>query len=323
MKYVDKIYLSQDKLIEKLKSDGLIINNIQYTKKYLDQVGYYKLINGYKHCFKIYENKIETSNYMEETKFEHIVSLYSFDFKLKHLILKNICIIENILKSQISENFSKLYGTNHKKYLVEENFVNYNLSAEKHSFKELNEEINKKINSSLSHKNKSIQQYNYKGYYPLWVIMNIISFGTACIFFKKLKNEIQIEIGKYFDLSFETMHSYLSHLVFFRNACAHNEVIFNLRTENRLKHKDKKSIDIYEQLEIKKNEYNTYSNGINNLLSIFIVFKQMLPKNIFSDFKKKFFKLLLELENNVNKQAFVNIKRNMGIYTKEELLKKV
>ena len=157
------------------------------------------------------------------------------------------------------------------------------------------------------------------------VVKNIMSFGKTCIFYKKLFNELQIEIGKYFNLSLSTMHSYLSHLVLFRNACAHNEVIFNFKTTNRLKINQIESriINIYDKLGIPKNKYNSYSNGTNNILSIFIVFKLLLPKIAFSAFKRKFFKYLNELSHKVNEISFNNIKKCMGIYTKESLLKKL
>ena len=84
MKYKDKIYLTKDKLLEKLKSDKLIIEKDSYAERYFNEVGYYKLINGYKHCFKVYCDGIEQSEYLPNTKFENIISLYTFDFKLRN-----------------------------------------------------------------------------------------------------------------------------------------------------------------------------------------------------------------------------------------------
>lgn len=333
MKYEDKIYLTQDKLLEKLKSDKLEIKNDNYAIRYFNEVGYYKLINGYKHCFKTDDNGVEQSEYLPDTTFEHIISLYTFDFKLRNLVFSNICIIESMLKSQISESFSKRYGTKDSDYFVEKNFKpdsdfyirGLGKVDEKFSFEKIKKEIFKKIEKNSQNKNKSILNYSKKGYYPLWVLLNIMSFGETCIFYKKLFNELQIEIGKYFNLSLSTMHSYLSHLVLFRNACAHNEVIFNFKTTNRLKINQIESriINIYDKLGIPKNKYNSYSNGTNNILSIFIVFKLLLPKIAFSAFKRKFFKYLNELSHKVNEISFNNIKKCMGIYTKESLLKKL
>ena len=331
MKYEDKIYLTKDKLLKKLKDDKLIIENDNYAIRYFNEVGYYKLINGYKHCFKIHENGIEQSEYLPNTTFEHIISLYTFDFKLRNLIFSNICIIENMLKSQISESFSKRYGTKDKEYFIESNFKpdsdfyikELNIIDDKYSFKTIKDGIFEKVNKNSIHKNKSIINYSNKGYYPLWVLLNIMSFGETCIFYKKLYNEIQIEIGKFFNLSLSTMHSYLSHLVLFRNACAHNEVIFDFKTTNRIKinQAETRITDIYNYLNIKKNKYNSYSNGTNNLLSIFIVFKLLLPKTAFTNFKKKFFQYLDKLSNEINEDSFINIKKSMGINTKELLIK--
>ena len=333
MKYVDKIYLTQDKLLEKLKSDNLIIDNDSYAIRYFNEVGYYKLINGYKHCFKMYVDGVEQSEYLSNTTFEHIINLYTFDFKLRNLIFSNICIIENMLKAQISEVFSQRYGTKDAIYFVDTNFKpdsDFFINAlgkvdEKYSFQKIKGAIYDKINKNSIHKNKSILNYANKGYYPLWVLLNIMSFGETCVFYKKLFNELQIEVGKYFNLSLSTMHSYLSHLVLFRNACAHNEVIFDFKTTNRIKinQSEKRIVDVYNYLNIKKNKFGSYTNGTNNLLSIFIVFKLILPKTAFSNFKKNFFRYLDKLSNEINEEAFIEIKKCMGINTKERLLKKL
>ena len=318
-------------MLKKLKDDKLIIKNDSYAMRYFDEVGYYKLINGYKHCFKIHKNGEEQSEYLPNTTFEHIISLYTFDFKLRNLIFSNICIIENMLKAQIAESFSKRYGTKDKEYFIEENFKpdkdfyikEKEMIDEKFSFQKIKDEIFEKVNKNSIHKNKSIQNYSNKGYYPLWVLLNIMSFGETCIFYKKLYNELQIEIGKFFNLSLSTMHSYLSHLVLFRNACAHNEVIFDFKTTNRIKinQSEERITKIYDYLEISKNKFNSYSNGTKNILSVFIVFRLLLPKIAFKNFKTKFFKYLKELSGKINNDSFINIKNCMGINTKELLLK--
>ena len=105
MKYKEKVYLNEEQLIRKLKEDGLIIDKIKYVKKYLRNVGYYKLINGYKHPFKDADSNL----FRQNTNFNEIACLYKFDFNLRHLLFKYICIIENSIKSNLAEVISNIH----------------------------------------------------------------------------------------------------------------------------------------------------------------------------------------------------------------------
>ena len=52
------------------------------------------------------------------------------------------------------------------------------------------------------------------GYVPLWVLVNALSLGTIGIFYSYLKQKDQNDIGRQF-------------LTIYRNACAHDERLYN------------------------------------------------------------------------------------------------
>ena len=316
MKYKEKIYLSEEQLIDKLKEDGLIIDRVKYVKKYLKNVGYYKLINGYKHPFKEYNSNF----FRENTNFNEIASLYKFDFNLRHLLFKYICIIENLIKSSMAEVISKTFGTKDKDYLKAENFRPDDVNNKK-TFEDIKEEIYKKIETNKEIQN-SIEMYTQKGYYPFWVLTNILSFGTIGLLYNKLKPSEQKLISNKYNISIKVLSSMINNIVLFRNAFAHNEIVYLFRTRNRLK-QDKTINPLYDFLKITKNEYGTYKVGTRDLLSFIIIFKILLDKNLFERFEKEFYGLLKYLKKNINNISYNYILKCFGIYDNVNFIKEL
>lgn len=97
-----KPFLTYTQQIDKLRNEkNLIIDDENSAIDTLHQIGYFKLIGGYKHLFK---NKT-TGKYKDNTHFEDIVALYTFDEALRELNLKYILKAEQHLKSLISYHF--------------------------------------------------------------------------------------------------------------------------------------------------------------------------------------------------------------------------
>lgn len=77
------------------------------------------------------------------------------------------------------------------------------------------------------------------------------------------------------------MIKYLKVLTLYRNVCAHNERLFSYRT-----YIDIPDTLLHEKLDIPKNG-SKYMYGKNDLFSVVIVFRYLLPKLDFLMFKKQ------------------------------------
>ena len=104
----------------------LIINHKHITvvdkenaKDILSRIGYFPLMEGYKHLFR----KQNSNIYKTETTFDEIVNLYYFDEKLRELFLRYLLRIERHLRTLISYYFVECYGISQDEYL---NVNNYN-----------------------------------------------------------------------------------------------------------------------------------------------------------------------------------------------------
>ena len=84
---------------------GIKIKDREYAEEMLRQIGYFPLMGGYKHLFRI----SNTKKYKAGTSFEEIVSLYKFDAELRELFFKYLPINEQITK--IAQNHPAIVKT--------------------------------------------------------------------------------------------------------------------------------------------------------------------------------------------------------------------
>ena len=91
---------------------GIRIKDREYAEEMLRQIGYFPLMGGYKHLFRI----SNTKKYKAGTSFEEIVSLYKFDAELRELFFKYLLQIERQMRSLMSYYFTEMYGAEQKQY---------------------------------------------------------------------------------------------------------------------------------------------------------------------------------------------------------------
>lgn len=261
-----KSFLDYQSQVSKLKSKNLIISDEAKAIETLKQTSYFALINGYKKAFKS-----SNGNYISNTRFEHIVSLYEFDIKLSELFLKYILIFERGIKSHISYYFSEKYPNSYHDYL---NALNYDYTDDSKRIA-----INQFINTLYSIYDKSQSQEYMKHYMkrhnkevPLWVLVKVMTFGNISKMYSLLKQKQQDDISSEYNLTNGQLNSILSFLTYFRNVCAHNERLYNYHTRLGI------PPSLFSGVTVSAN----YPS--NNLFSVVVCFKSVLPENKFKDF---------------------------------------
>ena len=75
---------------------------------------------------------------------------------------------------------------------------------------------------------KYIKHYNekYNGFLPLWVAIEILSFGETSMLYRNLRPKYKGLITKYFFLEYEVLYSWISTVSAIRNMCAHNDRLY-------------------------------------------------------------------------------------------------
>ncbi len=267
----DKIFRTYDEQIELLKNRGVDINdtNINDAKKYLADIGYYNLINGYKDLFL--ESTEPEDKYIKGTTLNDIHALYHFDSRLRESFLRMILDIEKKVKSIMAYVFSEKYG--HDNYLRLSNF-----SDKSNPFDIVNliADIQKQIANRQSE--PSIRHYLTKhGYIPLWVLMNVLTFGTMSKFYSLMKQEDRQAVSKQFGISEAEMESSLLYLTNIRNMAAHGNRLYCFRSRKALRDANE-----HIRLHIPKTDSNEYKYAKRDLFAALVSIKPLLDKFQFS-----------------------------------------
>ena len=202
---------------------GIKINDREYAEEMLRQIGYFPLMGGYKHLFRI----SNTKKYKAGTSFEEIVSLYKFDAELRELFFKYLLQIERQMRSLMSYYFTEMYGAEQKQYL---DANNYNNTKRNHA-------TIVKLIATLK-RATTTTDYTYINYYrktygeiPLWVLANVLTFGNLSKMFRVFPQSLKSKVSKNFEpLKQHQMEQFLSVLTKYRNVCAHGERLFTYRT---------------------------------------------------------------------------------------------
>ncbi len=278
---INKEFKKLDEQIEILRNKGLTVNDPKYAKDVLLRENYF-FLNGYRHIFM---KSMTNKTYIEGTTFEELYSLFLFDRSFRNILFKNILTVENNVKSIMSYQLSMQYGYHEKDYLNRKNFTN---NQEKN--KQVNDVIRKmkrQIKSNAESHSATMHYVNSYGYIPLWVLVKVLSFGIIGELYSILKREDQLSIADVYNLDTETFANYLVMLSNYRNICAHEDIVFDNKTQRQIA--DTKYHRLL-KIDITNDEY-VY--GKNDVFALIIIMKAMLKPTEFKN-------LVLEIEHNID-----------------------
>lgn len=201
-----------------LKNRGLEINDDDKAKFHLDNISYYRL-SAYLLSSQVYNDPAH--NYMPWAKFNDVIKLYVFDRELRLIIIDAIERIEVSIRCKLISEYCSRHGNNW--YEDPTLFTSIDLfNATK-----------VKIKSELK-RAKELFTVHYYGKYtnpvnpPAWMALEVLSFGTLSSLYKNLKlGDAKKEVAKKFGVKTQILESWLEHLAYVRNVCAHHNRLWN------------------------------------------------------------------------------------------------
>ena len=266
-----KTFKTLDEQIDILKNKGLVIEDIDETRKILLRENYF-FLSGYRHLFLDSDGK----RFLDGTTFRELYAMFSFDRQLRNIIFKNILIVENNLKSILAYVMSKNHGFKENNYLNPHNFV-----KDSKKTKQINDLIRKmKRQISVNGKQHAATAHyliNY-GYIPLWVVVKVLSFGIVGELYTILQYQDQKEIADVFGVDIYSMVEYLPILANYRNLCAHEDICYCNKTQKIIE--DTK----YHRLLYIPKVNDEYIYGKNDLFALVIILKFILKEDDFTLF---------------------------------------
>ena len=279
---MNKPYKNIDEQIQILKDRKMVILNYNFAKKVLKYENYYYVINGYKNPFITSNNGNDV--YKHGTSFNELVALYSFDRKLREILLPDLLRIEHNIKAIIIDIFSKYHGEDHNSYLKPESF-NTEGVKNKNRTDYLILDLLKLIDKQKS-KHNAIQHYVEKyGSVPLWVLSKVMTFGKINSFFACMKRDEKLEVAAAFNLAPSQFKSLIDFIAVFRNKCAHGERIYcHIKDQKRAF--SIHELPIHSLLVIPKNNKG-YKYGTQDILALLIAMKYFLQPNRYQTLIRK------------------------------------
>lgn len=223
-----KIPRTYDEQIRILRERNLVIKDEVFAKKVLSKINYYRF-SAYALSLK------EKDQFYEATTFEHIYKLYEFDRKLRLLVSSRLEIIEISLRTKMSYHIAHKYGA--IGHLDKLNFNN------EEYFRDMQDQINQEIERSKElfvdhHKSR------YEGVFPIWVAIEVTSFGLLSKIYSNLKSSDQQDVANLFSNNRTYIRNWFYTLSTLRNICAHFGRLYNrhLPIHLKLSNSDRKNI---------------------------------------------------------------------------------
>ena len=275
---IEKQFKNLDEQLEIFKHKGMVVLDEKYAKEVLLRENYF-FLNGYRHLF--YRSSTD-KRFIEKMTFEELYSLFLFDRTLRNILFKYLLVIENNLKSITSYQLSKKYGYRERDYLKRKNFTQ--APEKQKQVADLIKKMKRQIRVNGSQHTATLHYVSNYGYIPLWILVKVLSFGIVSEMFSILKKEDQIDICKVYNVDVDSLITYLPILANYRNLCAHEDILFENRTQKEI------NDTIYHKLLNIKKQDDEYIYGKTDLFALLIIIKQMIRKDEYKN-------MTIEIEN--------------------------
>lgn len=303
-----KPFKTHDELIALLESRKMTVTDRDFAVRSLEYENYYSLINGYKDIFL---SSTEPDVFKPGVTFYEIAALYSFDRKLREILLVDLLRIEHSIKSRIVYVFSQAHGCDHTSYLRPESFDTTIFV----NFKRTNELIFNllKLIDKRKRDNDPIKHYlsNY-GYVPLWVLAQSMTFGKINSFYACMINKEKIEVAKTFGLPPSEFKAVIDYLAVFRNKCAHGDRIYCYSRDHKMS-RPLPYLGYHSKLNIQRNSKG-FKYGTQDLLGLLIAMKYCAHAGRYSHLIGKIdFALSTKLAPRLKSVSVHEVERIMGL----------
>lgn len=308
---LEKQFKTLDEQIEIFKHKGLVIKDEKYAKEVLLRENYF-FLNGYRHLF--YKSETEKA-FIPGTTFEELYSMFLFDRSFRNVLFKYLLVIENNLKSITSYQLSKKYGYKEKDYLKVKNFTQ--IPERQRQVNDLIKKMKRQIRINGSQHTATSHYVSHYGYIPLWILVKVLSFGVVSEMVSILKPEDQKDISNIYGIATDDFISYLPILANYRNLCAHEDILYENRTQKEI------SDTIYHKILNIPRDEEGYIYGKNDLFALIIIMKQMLLKEEFKNMTFELDNIVQTLNYNLTSIKIDKVLNQMGFPLNWEELSKI
>ncbi|MEK6750168.1 MAG: Abi family protein [Pseudomonadota bacterium] len=206
--------------IDILVSRGMSIPDREHALHYLKHLNYYRL-RGYWLPFEA-----DTKNHRFKTgvTFDDALNLYVFDREMRLLLIDAIERIEVSLRTQWAYHLAH----NHGAHAYLDVALSKNAGWHQANLESLNKELERSDEVFVGHYNNT---YSHpKNSPPIWAVCEVMSLGVLSRWLKSLRPaKTRADIANTYFISDKVLESFVEHLSYVRNVCAHHSRLWNRR----------------------------------------------------------------------------------------------
>lgn len=218
----DKEFKTIEQQIAILESRGLRVPDKALAGDFLHRNNYYR-VSGYSLTLRNYDV------FAPSATFQNIIDIYEFDYNLRHILLKNIELIEATVKSVYSYEFTKIHGaTGH---FNPGNFTDATIHAEIMQKAETQKNSRLPHEAYLKHFVNELHQD-----IPLWAFVDLLTISSISFLYKISEQPIKVAVAKALGLKArgdEVLEKFMHYMTIIRNLCAHGSRLYNRLFEQK------------------------------------------------------------------------------------------
>lgn len=219
MKY-SKPALTLDQQVDVLIRRGMTVASRDRALQHLQHINYYRL-RAYWLPNEVPASAMGDHAFRPGTDFDDILDLYSFDRKLRLLVMDAIERVEVSLRTRWAHVLALRYGAH--AYVDAAHFRNANRHAK--CLDKLREEYQRSQETFVLHYRKTYTQPELP---PFWGICELLSFGQLSLWYQNLADGAdRVAIAKPYGVDEQILKSFAHHLTYVRNVCAHHSRLWN------------------------------------------------------------------------------------------------
>jgi abortive infection bacteriophage resistance protein len=279
--------------VQLLQSRGMIVNDLQEARFYLQHLNYYRL-GAYWLDFQLDHT---THQFKPDTNFKDVLKLYIFDRELRLLVLDGIERIEVSVRSQWA-----YYLAHHHSPHAHLDATLFDPKYWRMNLNDLTKEVNRSKEIFIQHLTTN---YN-EALPPVWAVCEVMSLGLLSRWYDSLKPvQTRRVISRVYGINEDVLESWLRHLSVVRNLCAHHSRLWNRQFGITIKSPPRKGNEIASQLVLR-------SRNLYNTLVIVLYFMDTIAPN--HHLRLRLLKLLFEQPERLSAMGFPVDWQQMGIW---------
>ncbi len=204
-----KPWLPYAEQVAQLVSRGLVVADPKTAETFLKHVNYFRL-SGY--CLAFEQARHQ---FLPGIAFEDIRAAYQFDLILRDLLTEALEVVEIDLRTCFAHHFGQSHGA----------FGHTDPAKFFHRFEHADWMI--RLHDEVERSSELFVQHFRNGYaeypdLPIWMLMEIMSFGTLTRMYRGMERADQKAIAGRYGIQPVDFGTIILHLVYVRNLCAHH-----------------------------------------------------------------------------------------------------